>query len=151
MAGITYNIQMGLPEMAAFWIDMKEKEKAGTLSKQENILFKKVKKALRLLTVNPQYPGLHSHQIDELSKREKFTVYESYLENNTPAAGRIFWAYGPQKADITILGIVPHPELGGYGRVHLSEKPVKLEQKETKSESNTKKRVLKKGPKKRKI
>ena len=33
----------------------------------------------------------------------------SYLENHKPVAGRIFWVYGPDKNDITIIGIEPHP------------------------------------------
>lgn len=28
-------------------------------------------------------------------------IFQSYLENNTPAAGRLFWAYGPDSGDIT--------------------------------------------------
>jgi len=51
-------------------------------------------------------------------------VWESYLENNVPAAGRIFWVYGPEKEDITIIGIEPHPEdkkSSGYNKVSLSE------------------------------
>jgi hypothetical protein len=134
-----YKIRMGLPEMAKYWVEMNEKQANGKLSKTERELFGKVKKALRLLRTNPHHPGLNSHEIGVLSKREKFRVFESYLENNTPAAGRIFWTYGPDKADITILGIVPHPESGSYGRVHLSGKaaaaPVqapKMEKKTTK-------------------
>ena len=30
-------------------------------------------------------------------------------ENNTPAAYRIFWFYGPGKKEITIIAITPHP------------------------------------------
>lgn len=51
-------------------------------------------------------------------------VWESYLENNVPAAGRIFWVYGPGKEDLTIIGIEPHQEdkkNGGYDKVQLSE------------------------------
>lgn len=36
----------------------------------------------------------------------------------------MFWAYGPDKNDITILGVVPHPSKSGYRRVPLSGKPV---------------------------
>ena len=53
-------------------------------------------------------------------------VWQSYLENRTPAAGRIFWAYGPGKGEITILAVEPHPEdqkHGGYDRVKLSALP----------------------------
>ena len=36
-------------------------------------------------------------------------IFEAYAENNTPAAYRIFWYYGPNKKEITILAITPHP------------------------------------------
>jgi hypothetical protein len=47
-------------------------------------------------------------------------------ENNTPAAGRVFWAYGPGRSEITILGFEPHPEdkkKAGYTKVKLSNLP----------------------------
>jgi hypothetical protein len=66
---------------------------------------------------------LRSHEIDDLSRKHGFKVLQSDLENNTPAAGRMFWAYGPEKGDITILGVEPHPEdqkKGAYQRIKLS-------------------------------
>ncbi len=36
-------------------------------------------------------------------------VFEFYAEQNTPAAYRIFWHYGPGKGVITIIGISSHP------------------------------------------
>jgi hypothetical protein len=36
---------------------------------------------------------------------------------------RIFWAYGPGRAEITVLGLEPHPEKAGYAREKLSELP----------------------------
>ncbi len=36
-------------------------------------------------------------------------VFESYAEQDTPAAYRIFWRYGPDKGQITILAITRHP------------------------------------------
>jgi len=36
-------------------------------------------------------------------------VFEAYAENNTPAAYRIFWYSGPEKKQITIVAITPHP------------------------------------------
>jgi hypothetical protein len=131
---------MGLPEMAKYWAEMNEKQANGKLSKSEGELFGKVKKALRLLRTNPHHPGLNSHEIVVLSKREKFRVFESYLENNTPAAGRVFWTYGPDKADITILGIAPHPEAGSYGRVHLSGKAEATPVQAPKTEKKTTKK-----------
>ena len=49
-------------------------------------------------------------------------VWESYLENNTPAAGRLFWVYGPGRKDITIIGLEPHPndKAKSYDKVTLS-------------------------------
>lgn len=51
-------------------------------------------------------------------------VWESYLENNRSGARRMFWVYGPNKEDITIIGLEPHPEdskNGAYDRIILSE------------------------------
>jgi len=36
-------------------------------------------------------------------------VFEAYAENRTPAAYRIFWYYGPEADQITIVAINPHP------------------------------------------
>jgi hypothetical protein len=36
----------------------------------------------------------------------------------------MFWVYGPGKAEITVIGLEPHPEdqkQGGYAKVRLSE------------------------------
>ena len=48
--------------------------------------------------------------------------WESYLENNKPADGRIFWVYGPNKSDITIIGLEPHPndKKDAYRKITLS-------------------------------
>ena len=78
---------------------------------------------MRLLANNPRHPGLTGHEIDSLSRRYGMKVWESYLENKTSRAGRIFWIYGPGKQEITILGLEPHPEdkkNSGYDRVTLS-------------------------------
>ena len=79
-------------------------------------------KALYLLSQNPRHPGLESHEIASLSKRYGMKVWQSYLENRTPAAGRIFWVYGPSQGEITIIGIEPHPndKSNAYAKVTLS-------------------------------
>ncbi|MBR3147294.1 MAG: hypothetical protein IKF54_04015 [Eubacterium sp.] len=117
-----YNIRMGLHEMAAYWSDLKQKIASDTATRQEKERYNKLGKALVLLARDPKYPGLHSHEIPSLSSRTGFKVWESYLENNTPAAGRLFWAYGPDRNDITILGIEPHPndKSHAYRKVTLS-------------------------------
>jgi hypothetical protein len=73
---------------------------------------KKVRKALRRLEVNPRHPGLHSHQYESFPVDRDIKVWDSYVENSTPGAWRIFWRYGPDEAAvpvITILHIGPHP------------------------------------------
>jgi len=78
---------------------------------------------LSYLAENPRHNSLASHLIDDLTRKYGFKIFQSYLENNTPSAGRIFWAYVPDKRDITVLVIEPHPEdqkHGAYQRIKLS-------------------------------
>lgn len=70
---------------------------------------KAVNKALGYLEINPKHQSLNTHEFTSLSKQYGLKVYEAYAENNTPAAYRIFWHYGPDKNVITILAITPHP------------------------------------------
>jgi hypothetical protein len=117
---------MGVPEMRDLWARLEEGARSGTLDREERELAKKFAKAVKHLTVNPFHPGLQSHEIDDLTKRYKQKTFESYLENNTPAAGRLFWVYGPEQRQITVIGLEPHPEdakNGAYGRVKLSALP----------------------------
>ena len=113
---------MGVPEMEEFWSTLQNKVVSGNAGKDEVRIFKKVGKALKQLAEDPRHPGLNSHEISSLSKREGFKVWESYLQNNTPAAGRIFWAYGPERGDITIMGLEPHPDnkSRSYDKITLS-------------------------------
>jgi hypothetical protein len=106
-----FTVRMGIPEMDYYWQDMCSREEHGELDKGELKTFKKLFKSFYHLSINPRYPGLNSHEIDPLSKIAGFKVWESYIENRTPAAGRIFWAYGPGKSEITILGFEPHPRV----------------------------------------
>jgi hypothetical protein len=76
---------------------------------------KKVQRALALLEQDPRYPGLHSHQYENFPGAPKEKVWDSYVENKTPNAWRIFWTYGPNEtadgkeiAIITVLAITPH-------------------------------------------
>jgi hypothetical protein len=68
-----------------------------------------VRKTLALLESNPRHPGLQSHKFQSLSGPKGEQVFEVYAEQSTPAAYRVFWCYGPEKGQITILAITPHP------------------------------------------
>src|SRR5690625_6155972 len=62
---------------------------------------------------------MKTHEIKDLSKKYKIKVWQSYLDQGK-LARRIYWAYGPDRKEITILGIEPHPEdkkRGSYKRL----------------------------------
>jgi hypothetical protein len=121
-----YAIRMGMPEMDQYWTDLSTRADNGQLDREEQRQFNQLVKALQFLSANPRHPGLHSHEIDDLSRRYGIKVWQSYLENRTPAAGRLFWAYGPNRGEITVIGIEPHPEdkkHGAYDRITLSNMP----------------------------
>ena len=71
--------------------------------------YKAVIKALKFLANNPKHPSLNTHEFTSLEGPNKEKVFEAYAEQSTPAAYRIFWYYGPNKNQITIITITPHP------------------------------------------
>lgn len=71
--------------------------------------YKAVVKALKFLADNPRHPGLQTHPFESLFGPNGEKVFEAYAEQNTPAAYRIFWFYGPSKGVITVFAITPHP------------------------------------------
>jgi hypothetical protein len=71
--------------------------------------YKAVRSALGKLQINPRHPGLNTHKYSSKRGESGEDVFEAYAENNTPAAFRIFWHYGPGKNVITIIAITPHP------------------------------------------
>jgi len=74
-------------------------------------LFKQVYKTVNYLKSNPRHPSLHTHEYDSIENPFDSTqkVFEAYAQNNTPAAYRIFWCYGPEQKQITIIDITAHP------------------------------------------
>jgi hypothetical protein len=74
-------------------------------------LEKQIKKALGYLQLNPRHPSLNTHEFHSMEHPFDSTgkVFEAYAQNNTPSAYRIFWCYGPQKKEITIIAITSHP------------------------------------------
>jgi hypothetical protein len=71
---------------------------------------RKIVKTLRLLEqVGPRHPGLNSHLYQSVKGPNGEPLWESYVENNTPSAWRIFWVYGPGPDELTIVTVGPHP------------------------------------------
>ncbi len=70
---------------------------------------RKVAKALRQMADDPEYPGLHSHRFEALDDVIGERMWESYVENRTPSAWRVWWFYGPNDGEITIVDLDGHP------------------------------------------
>ena len=90
--------------------DARKKKKIRKSSVDEG-LFKQVAKTISLLCTNPRHPGLKTHEYDSIEnpydKQKK--VFEAYAQNQTSGAYRIFWCYGPNARELTIIAITPHP------------------------------------------
>ena len=71
--------------------------------------YKAVRKTLGYMQTNLKHPSLNTHEFTSLTKAYGQKIFESYAQNRTPGAYRIFWHYGPTQGKITIISIVPHP------------------------------------------
>jgi len=87
------------------------KESGKSKSSRQEGLFKQVKKCIDLLLENPRHPSLETHEFksepNPYGKDQK--VFEAYAQQNTPAAYRVFWCYGPEQGQITIIALTAHP------------------------------------------
>jgi len=90
---------------------LKAKEILKELKNDNNkqIIYQAVVKSLKQLNTNPKHNGLNSHEFYDFPFYEKIKIWESYAQNHTPGAYRIFWHYGPNRKEITIIDITPHP------------------------------------------
>jgi hypothetical protein len=71
--------------------------------------YKAVKKTIQLLASDPRHNSLQTHEFYSLKGPHGEKIFEAYAEQNTPAAYRVFWYYGPSKEQITIIAITRHP------------------------------------------
>ena len=81
-----FSIHMGVPEMLDLWMRLHQESIDGRISKADANLYKKWGKALKLLSGDPFYPSLHTHEIPDLTRRYGRKVWQSYLENRTSRA-----------------------------------------------------------------
>ena len=75
----------------------------------QNKRYKAVKKTLPLLAENPRHNSLQTHEYSTFKGPNGEKVFEAYAEQNTPAAYRVFWYYGPARNIITVIAITTHP------------------------------------------
>ncbi|MBR2694946.1 MAG: hypothetical protein IKE69_12120 [Thermoguttaceae bacterium] len=120
-----FNVRMGRPEIENYWEDLTGRVLTGKASKTEVVEYNQLGKTFRDIAGNPKHPGLHTHTISELTERYGKKVWCSYVQNNTPAAKRVYWVYGPDRRDITIIAIEPHPDdkKNSYRKIVLSSMP----------------------------
>jgi hypothetical protein len=117
-----FSIHLAGSDLENYWETLQSKKADGTISEREEIVRKKWGQAMAHLSQDPRFPGLRTHEIGPLSKRYGRKVFQSYLENNNSRAMRMYWVYGPNNGEITIVGLEPHPEddkNGGYDKVKL--------------------------------
>jgi hypothetical protein len=80
-------------------------------------VLKQIRKTLGYLETNLRAKSLQTHEFESLTRRYGQKVFEAYVQQNSSAAYRVFWHYGPDKKDrkgeripiITIIAITPHP------------------------------------------
>ena len=68
-----------------------------------------VLKTLGFLETNRRHPSLQTKKYHAITGPADEPVFESYAQNRTPGAIRVFWFYGPGKGVITVSSIVSHP------------------------------------------
>ncbi len=91
-------------------LQARAKSSRAKASKDEG-LFKQVHQCVTHLQANPRHPGLKTHEFRSMENPydPDAKVFEAYVQNRTPGAYRLFWCYGPEKGQITVLAITPHP------------------------------------------
>lgn len=104
------DVYYDLQEKAEALLKVRSTSNKKKSSKQEG-LFKQVKKCIELLLENPRHPSLRTHEFKSLQNPYEIDekVFEAYAQHATPAAYRVFWCYGPEKGQLTIIAITSHP------------------------------------------
>ena len=57
---------------------------------------------------NLRHPSLNTHKYDAITSPFGGEVFESYAQNKTPSAYRVFWTYGPRRKELYFIAITPH-------------------------------------------
>ena len=77
--------------------------------------FKKAKKAVRLMReVGPHHPGFCTHPMRTLLGPDRKTIFNSYVENRTPGAWRMYWIWADEDQTVVyVVSIGPHDHTPG--------------------------------------
>ena len=74
---MVFEIVLGIPDVENYWNDLSVKFENEKLSGKEKTLFTKLIKALKLLETNPRSNSLATHEIDSLTAKYGFKVFQS--------------------------------------------------------------------------
>ncbi len=85
--------------------NLKELEK----DRSKKAILKEVRKTLGLMETNLRHPGLKTHKYQSINGPHGEEIFEAYAQNQTSKPYRVFWYYGPEKNQLSIVAIVPHP------------------------------------------
>jgi hypothetical protein len=70
--------------------------------------FRKVKKAIEFMReVGPSHRGFNTHDMKSVKWSGGQKIWNSYVENKTPGAWRMYWIYR-NPGEIYILSVGPH-------------------------------------------
>lgn len=73
-------------------------------------IYKAVRKTLRFMEKNLKHPSLNTHKFVGYKWPNDVEVFEAYAQQKTPRAYRVIWCYGPNRVQLTIITIIPHPD-----------------------------------------
>ncbi|MDQ1351443.1 MAG: hypothetical protein QG657_1745 [Acidobacteriota bacterium] len=71
--------------------------------------YKAISKCLGYMKTNLRHNSLQTHKFTSKKGPKGEKIFESYAQQETPGAHRIFWYYGPGRMELTISAIIPHP------------------------------------------
>ncbi len=99
-----------MPVFEIHWTSQAEKQFLALKNQGLTDKFIKISKTLEILAQHgPRYRSLHSHKYESIKGPNGEDVWESYVENKTASAWRIWWIYGPNPNAITLIMIGKHP------------------------------------------
>jgi hypothetical protein len=71
--------------------------------------YKSVLKCLKYMEQDLRHPSLATHEFKSKKGQNGEKIFEAYAPRNRPAAYRVFWHYGPNRGELTIVAITSHP------------------------------------------
>jgi hypothetical protein len=89
--------------------EAKDKLRALKNDPSQKAQYKAVLKCLGFLETNLRHSSLETHEFESMKGSNNEKIFTAYAQQNRPAAYRVFWHYGPEKGQITIVTITPHP------------------------------------------